>query len=536
MFANLSIRWKVMALAVLGPLVIGIVLAVQRVGDIQAGAEEAILEKSRAVVLMAEAGREAMSRKLNLDVIRPFDEIPEQNIMEAVPVITAIQMARENAQKAGYQFRVPKENPRNTANEPTPEESAALAKMKAENLNELILRTDKDIRYFRPIRLTKECLYCHGDPKGAKDAVGGIKEGWKAGSIHGSFLIISSLDQAKALAARARISVFAWTGGIILTLTFIAWAVVRSAVSSPLSAIQAAAQRVSHGDLKSNIHLQRKDETGKLADSLRSMVQRLRSVIGDVMDASNNVSTGSTELSDAANALSSGASQQAAAVEQISASMEQMTSNIKQTAENAGETEKTARKSAQDVEKGGKAVSQTVTAMKQIAEKISIVEEIARQTNLLALNAAIEAARAGEHGKGFAVVASEVRKLAERSGEAAAEISGLSSSSVRIADEAGKMLASVVPDIQRTAELVQEISAATYEQSQGADQVNKGIQQLDQVIQQNASASEETASTAVSLAEQSELLLQAVSFFQLEEQPHRLQALPAGDGDEDTPE
>jgi methyl-accepting chemotaxis protein len=196
--------------------------------------------------------------------------------------------------------------------------------------------------------------------------------------------------------------------------------------------------------------------------------------------------------------------------------MEQMAANIRQNADNAMQTEKIAIKSAQDAKEGGQAVSQTVSAMKEIAGKISIIEEIARQTNLLALNAAIEAARAGEHGKGFAVVAAEVRKLAERSQHAAAEISQLSGSSVDVAEKAGAMLTRMVPDIQRTAELVQEIAAASKEQDTGAEQVNKAIQQLDQVIQQNASASEEMASTAEELSSQAEQLQQTIAFFKVD--------------------
>jgi len=197
--------------------------------------------------------------------------------------------------------------------------------------------------------------------------------------------------------------------------------------------------------------------------------------------------------------------------------MEQMASNIRQNADNAMQTEKIAMKSSEDAREGGQAVAETVSAMKDIAEKISIIEEIARQTDLLALNAAIEAARAGEHGKGFAVVASEVRKLAERSQTAAGEISKLSSASVEVAEKAGEMLAKLVPDIQKTAELVQEISAASNEQNAGAEQINKAIQQLDQVIQQNASASEEMASTAEELAGQSEQLQNTIGYFKVDD-------------------
>jgi methyl-accepting chemotaxis protein len=214
--------------------------------------------------------------------------------------------------------------------------------------------------------------------------------------------------------------------------------------------------------------------------------------------------------------MSQGSSEQAGSVEEVSASMEQMVSNIQQNADNAQQTEKIAQKAAEDAREGGKAVTQTVAAMKEIAGKITIIEEIARQTNLLALNAAIEAARAGEHGRGFAVVASEVRKLAERSQTAAGEISKLSGTSVQVAEEAGTMLAKLVPDIQRTAELVLEINGSSKEQNEGAAQVNKAIQQLDQVVQQNASAAEEMSSTAEQLSSQAEHLQSIMEFFKVD--------------------
>jgi methyl-accepting chemotaxis protein len=213
--------------------------------------------------------------------------------------------------------------------------------------------------------------------------------------------------------------------------------------------------------------------------------------------------------------MSQGSSEQAGSVEEVSASMEEMVSNIQQNADNSQQTERIARKAAEDAIEGGKAVSETVAAMKQIAGKITIIEEIARQTNLLALNAAIEAARAGEHGRGFAVVASEVRKLAERSQTAAGEISKLSGSSVQVAEQAGAMLAKLVPDIQRTAELVQEINGSSKEQNEGAGQVNKAIQQLDQIVQQNASAAEEMSSTAEELSSQADQLQGIMGFFKV---------------------
>ncbi|MGM0675037.1 MAG: methyl-accepting chemotaxis protein, partial [Spirochaetota bacterium] len=273
------------------------------------------------------------------------------------------------------------------------------------------------------------------------------------------------------------------------------------------------AQTVATGDLTANLEVDQKDEIGTLADSLREMVSRLQGVVGDIREAGDNVASGSQQMSSSAQEMSQGATEQASSTEEVSSSMEEMDSNIQQNADNASQTEKIAQKAAEDAQQGGSAVQQTVEAMRNIAEKISIIEEIARNTNLLALNAAIEAARAGEHGKGFAVVASEVRKLAERSQKAAAEISELSTNSVGVAEEAGKLLEALVPDIQKTAELVQEINASSAEQRSGSQQVNKALAQLDQVVQQNASQAEEMSSMAEELSGQADSLQSTISFF-----------------------
>jgi methyl-accepting chemotaxis protein len=275
----------------------------------------------------------------------------------------------------------------------------------------------------------------------------------------------------------------------------------------------AIADQIADGDLTAQPKaLSSKDILGQ---ALERMVDRLRGVVTDALGASDNVSTGSQELSSASEQVSQGATEQASSAEEASAAMEEMSANIKQNAENAAQTEKIARQSATDAETSGEAVRRAVEAMQTIAEKITIVQEIARQTDLLALNAAVEAARAGEHGKGFAVVASEVRKLAERSQSAATEIGAVSSETLKAAQSAGEMLSSLVPDIRRTAELVSEISAACREQDIGAAQINEALQQLDQVTQQNATASERMSATSEELAAQAEELQASIAYFKV---------------------
>ena len=286
-----------------------------------------------------------------------------------------------------------------------------------------------------------------------------------------------------------------------------------------LKRMSRAAESISKGDLRAEVTPRSDDD--RLGISLRDMVIKLREVISNASASATYVAEGAGNMSTTAEQLSAGSSQQAAAAQEASASIEEMTANIRQNADNAGQTEKIANQSAEEAKKSGEAVASAVQSMKSIADKINIIQEIARQTDLLALNAAVEAARAGSHGKGFAVVASEVRKLAERSQLAATEIRQLSAETVDVSGEAGRMLETLVPNIQRTADLVQEISASTREQNIGAEQINQAIRELDKVIQQNANAAEESAATSQELAAQSQQLTTTISFFELDDAAKR---------------
>ncbi len=286
----------------------------------------------------------------------------------------------------------------------------------------------------------------------------------------------------------------------------------------PLRRMADAAQRIAAGDL--TVEVRPQSEKDVLGNAFSDMLAKLSQAIGEVREGANALSSAATQVSASSQSLSQGTSEQAASVEETTSSLEQMNASITQNAENSRQTEQMAVKGAREVEESGKAVKETVEAMKAIADKISIIDEIAYQTNLLALNAAIEAARAGEHGKGFAVVATEVRKLAERSQTAAREIGDLAGSSVKVADRAGELLGELVPSIRKTADLVQEVAAASQEQSAGVAQINRAMSQVDQVTQRNAAAAEELASTAQEMSSQAEALQQLTAFFLTVETPH----------------
>jgi methyl-accepting chemotaxis protein len=307
---------------------------------------------------------------------------------------------------------------------------------------------------------------------------------------------------------------------LTLILSGLAAVMVTRSITLPIAQVVRHAELIAAGDLTKNIQVTSGSETGKLQQAMLEMSSKLTQIISDVREGSTAVASAASQLSSSAQSLSQGTSEQAASVEETSSSLEEMNASITQNADYSRQMEQMATSGAHTAEESGRAVEETVEAMKQIATKISVIEEIAYQTNLLALNAAIEAARAGDQGRGFAVVAAEVRKLAERSQSAAQEISGLATKSVSVAERSGSILKELVPAIQKTAELMQDVAAASREQSSGVAQINKAMGQVDTVTQRNASSAEELSSTSEELAAQAEQLQQLMTFFRVRGEEH----------------
>lgn len=540
---HISIKWKILGLVLLGPIFVGSIIAWQRINDIREGAKEAIISKSVGVVLMAEAAREQMAHKLQAGVIRPFNELTAANIMGAVPVITAIDAAASKAQEAGFEFRVPKLAPRNPKNTPTELEKGILEELERSGLTEKIVIEPNQIRYFRPIRLTQECLYCHGDAPGDRDVTGGTKEGWRVGEIHGAFEIISSLEGANKAVDKARWHVIWTVTGILAAVAFICIYLVQSGIVRPVREVNRFIDRIASGDLQGTLKISTGDEIGDMVDKLSGMTVQLNQMIKGITNASHTLSASSGHLGHSADEFAQSAENTfnrtiavAESAEQMSANMstvaaateeaatnislvttatDEMTSTIKEIVRSTEKAQEITKAAVREAGSASERVDELGRAAVEIGKVTEAITEISEQTNLLALNATIEAARAGEAGKGFAVVANEIKELAKQTASATGEIKNRIGSIQESTEATVSQIQQITQVITEVNTIVTSIVAAVEEQSMTTNEIASnisqasiGIQEVTESVAQVSMVSNDVAQDIVEVSQAADVITQ----------------------------